>query len=38
MRTPLMFAVGLCIAALLWLALAWQDGALQLARVSPSPG
>ncbi len=37
MRTPLMFAVGLCIAALLWLALAWQDGALQLARVSPSP-
>ena len=38
MRSPLAMALAVALVALLLLALSWQDGALRLLRVSPSPG
>ena len=38
MRSPLAMALAVAVVALLLLALSWQDGALRLLRVSPSPG
>ncbi len=38
MRSPLAMALAVAVVALLLLGLSWQDGALRLLRVSPSPG